>query len=109
MKRPLAVGNGVHALRAPEQNGDHEGDVGKQRHLRRQKAGVVGHQAHQQGPDERTARGAQPADDDDDEDEHVFECQHWLSANVPRPPAVLRSKSDIGSVAGALRNSTHAS
>jgi hypothetical protein len=60
----------------PQQNGHHQRDVGKQRHFGSQKAGVVGHQPHQQCPNQRPTRGAQPADDDDDENQHVHLRTH---------------------------------
>jgi len=61
------VGHGIHALRPPQQDGNHQGDVGEQRHLGCQEAGVVGHQAHQQRADESARGGAEATDDDDDE------------------------------------------
>src|ERR1035438_3683993 len=67
----LSVGHGIESLRAPEQDRDHEADVREHRHRRREKAGVVRHQADQQRADEAARRRAEAADDDDDEDEHV--------------------------------------
>src|SRR6185369_7445025 len=61
----------VDTLRAPQQDGGHEGDVREQRGLGHEEAGVVGHQADQQRADERAAGRAQPSDDQHDEDEHV--------------------------------------
>src|SRR5450830_1624486 len=71
-----AVGHRVDALGAPQQHRHHQSDVGEQGQLGQQKAGVVGHQPHQQGPDQRAAGGAQAADDDHDEDQHVHLGAH---------------------------------
>ena len=50
-----SVRHRVQALRPPQQHRHHQPDVGEQRHLRRQEAGVVGHQPDQQRADEAAA------------------------------------------------------
>ncbi|KAG1255959.1 hypothetical protein G6F68_010010 [Rhizopus microsporus] len=50
-ERQEAVRDRIHALWAPQQDGDHQRDIREQGGFGHKEAGVVGHQAHQQRPD----------------------------------------------------------
>ena len=65
---PLAVRNRVDALRPPQQHCNHQSNTGKHRSFGQQESYVVGHQAHQHGPNQRTSGRTQTANDDDDKD-----------------------------------------
>ncbi|KAG1244438.1 hypothetical protein G6F65_021800 [Rhizopus arrhizus] len=71
MSALLAVRDRIHALWAPQQDGDHQRDIREQGGFGHKEAGVVGHQAHQQRPDQATDRRPQRADHVDDDYQRV--------------------------------------